>query len=397
MNILTINAGSSSIKYKVFNTIEDKPTEILAGLIEGIGEQEGNWHHTHENERITTAKHFESHKVAFEALAQRLHEDLEGFTIEAVGHRVVHGGSKYFNPTIVTTDVLRAIRELTPLAPLHNPVNALGIEFAMHYFPEATHVALFDSGFHHTMPPCAHTYAIDTAVATRYQVRRYGFHGINHEYVAQQAALFLRKPLAECNFISLHLGNGASACLVKQGESVDTSMGMTPLAGLIMGSRCGDIDPAIPLYLQQQGMDAVEVDKLLNKRSGLIGIANDNDMRRLLVRLDARDPSAELAISMYVYSVQKIIGSYLSQISSLDGLIFTGGVGENAFPIREKIMCPLSHMGFGLDLKLNATNTGENCRSISNEGTPILVVRGDEESFIAEKVATIINSFSKSL
>ena len=219
---------------------------------------------------------------------------------------------------------------------------------------------------------------------------RYGFHGINHEYVAQQAAIFLKKPLTTCNFITLHLGNGASACLVKQGKSVDTSMGMTPLAGLIMGSRCGDIDPAIPLYLQQQGMSLKSVDHLLNKQSGLIGIANDNDMRRLLTRLEAHDPAAELAISMYVYSIQKIIGSYLSQISSLDGLIFTGGVGENAFPIREKIILPLSHMGFALDQKLNATNTGENCRNISKSGSPILVIRGDEERFIAEKVNSLV-------
>ena len=391
MNILTINAGSSSIKYKVFNVERVNPTELLAGLIEGIGESEGHWHHTYQSEKKTTAHHFGSHQLAFEELAERLHADLVGLTISAVGHRVVHGGSQYFKPTIVTTDVLGAIRQLTPLAPLHNPVNALGIGFAMQYFPEATHVALFDSGFHHTMPQFAHTYAIDTQVANEYKVRRYGFHGINHEYVAQQAAFFLNKPLATCNFITLHLGNGASACLVKQGESVDTSMGMTPLAGLIMGSRCGDIDPAIPIYLQQQGMSLENVDRLLNKQSGLIGIAKDNDMRRLLTRLETHDPAAELAISMYVYSIQKIIGGYLSQLSSLDGLIFTGGVGENASPIREKIILPLSHMGFALDLKLNATNSRENCRSISERGNHILVIRGDEERFIAEKVASLVD------
>lgn len=391
MNILTINAGSSSIKYKVFEVSENVPKAILAGLIEGIGEQAGQWHHTYK-EKKSTSHHFSSHQQAFADLAHKLHNDLKNFTIHAVGHRVVHGGNRYFNPTIITETVLQAIIDLTPLAPIHNPVNALGIQFAMQYFSKAQHVALFDSGFHHTIPNHIHTYAIDAETASHYQIRRYGFHGINHEYVAHQAALYLKKPLAACNLISLHLGNGASACLVKQGKSFDTSMGMTPLAGLIMGSRCGDIDPAIPLYLQQQGMSLVDVDTLLNKRSGLIGIAQDNDMRRLLARLDTGNSAAELAIKMYVYSIQKIIGSYLSQIATLDALIFTGGVGENAAPIRERVLDSLGHLNFSLDLELNRIDSGDNCRNISNNEKPILVIRGDEEYFIAQEVSkSIIN------
>ena len=394
MNILTINAGSSSIKYKVFKIENDQPTATLSGLIEGIGEQEGHWHHN-SFERIITPHSFSSHQQAFSALAERLRECIGNTKIHGVGHRVVHGGSKYFNPTLITADVLKEIIELIPLAPIHNPINAEGIQFALQQYPEAQQIALFDSGFHHTIPDYIHTYAIDHETASQYKIKRYGFHGLNHEYVSKQAAFFLKKPLNECHFISLHLGNGASACLIKQGKSYDTSMGMTPLAGLMMGSRCGDIDPAIPLYLQHQGMALKEVDALLNKKSGLIGIAKENDMRHLLTRLEARDPQAELAIAMYVYSIQKTIGSYLTQTSRLDALIFTGGIGENADPIRERIMTALHHLNFRIDSKQNKRKTEESCRDVSKHGIPILIIRGDEESFIAQEVNQLINNLSK--
>lgn len=389
MNILTINAGSSSIKYKVFKIDNHKPSAILAGLIEGIGEKKGNWHHTHES-KTSTAHQFASHQQAFEALATKLEQSLKTFIIDAVGHRVVHGGSSYFNPTVITKAIVDDIIALTPLAPLHNPVNALGIQFAMQYFPQAQHIALFDSGFHHTMPPHIHNYAIDQQIASHYQIKRYGFHGLNHEYVARQAALFLKNPLDKSNFITLHLGNGASACLVKNGKSYDTSMGMTPLAGLIMGSRCGDIDPAIALYLQRQGMTLDDVDHLFNKRSGLIGVAKDNDMRHLVARMQEGDSTAQVAIDMYVYAIQKIIGSYLTQLPTLDALIFTGGVGENAALIREKIIAPLGHLGFVLDAQCNQNDTGENCRAIAKGSKPILIIRGDEEYFMAEETAKLL-------
>lgn len=389
MYILTINAGSSSIKYKAFKVENQQITPLLSGLIEGIGESEGLWHHS-KHAKETTKKTFKAHDESFHSLADKLHQELKDHPIEGVGHRVVHGGELYFAPTVITPEVLKKIRALAHLAPIHNPINALGIQFAQQYFPQAQHIAVFDSGFHHSMPQYVHQYAINSEIANRYQIKRYGFHGINHEYVAIQAAAYLQKPMKNCNFITLHLGNGASACLIKQGKSFDTSMGMTPLAGLVMGTRCGDIDPAIPLYLQQQGMTAMQVDDFLNKQSGLKGIAGENDMRRLIANALAGDQAAELAIEMYVYAIQKTIGAYSSQVATLDALIFTGGVGENAALIRERVIARLKHMDFALDLTANSSHGDENCRLISNSGKPILVIRGDEEAFIAKKAAAKI-------
>lgn len=394
MNVLTLNAGSSSIKYKAYQIKNQQPTPLLSGLIEGIGESMGYWHHNKETKEMDSHQ-FKDHEQAFAALATKLKQDLKEHPIQGVGHRVVHGGSLYFEPTIINQKVLDAIRKLAQLAPIHNPINALGIQFAQQYYPDALHVAIFDSGFHHSMPPHVHQYAINSEIANRYQIKRYGFHGINHEYVARHAASYLNKPLTNCNFITLHLGNGASACLIKQGLSFDTSMGMTPLAGLIMGTRCGDIDPAIILYLQQQGMTVEQVDTLLNKQSGLKGIAEENDMRRLVARALSGDQTAELAIDMYVYSIQKIIGAYGSQVAALDALIFTGGVGENASLIREKIISPLKHLGFEIKPEINQIRSENSCHNISANNKAILVIRGDEEALIAQKVENKVLDFAK--
>ncbi|KTC86740.1 acetate/propionate family kinase [Legionella brunensis] len=391
MNVLTLNAGSSSIKYKAFKVDNQQVEPLVFGLIEGIGEIESQWHHTN-NKGIKESykSSFHDHKEAFDALATKLKQDLSKYPIQGVGHRVVHGGEEYYLPTIITPEVLEKIRKLSQLAPIHNPINALGIQFAQQHFPHALHIAVFDSGFHHSIPPHIHQYAINMDVAEQYQIKRYGFHGINHEYVGRAAAAYLNKPFDKCNFITLHLGNGASGCLIKQGQSFDTTMGMTPLAGLIMGTRCGDIDPAIPLYLQYQGMSPKEVDNLLNKQSGLKGIAQENDMRRLIERALANDTMAKLALDMYVYSLQKTIGAYNSQIAQLDALIFTGGVGENAALIREKTLAPLKHLNFEIDMARNEKRSDEHCRDISANSKPILVIKGDEEALIAQKVENIV-------
>lgn len=384
MNILTINAGSSSIKYKLFQSKDHQLTPVINGLIENIGGKQGQWHHQ-EDIKKTVPHTFKNHQQAFEALADKL-KDQE---IKGVGHRVVHGGEIYYQPTLIDDKVLATIKSLSILAPIHNPINAEGIEFARRYFKNAYQVAVFDSGFHHSMPEAAYTYAIDHQTAKDFAIRRYGFHGINHEYVAHQAALHLGKPLEQCQLISLHLGNGASACLIKNGHSQDTSMGLTPLAGLIMGTRCGDIDPAIPLFLQEQGMSLKEVDELLNKKSGLMGIAGDNDMRHLCQRAENADKEAILAIAMYVYAVQKMIGSYFSQTPALDALIFTGGVGENAAIIRKQIIAPLQHLGLAIDQDKNTSSDFGHCENIASMDLPVLVIKGNEEIFIAEQVVKL--------
>lgn len=386
MSILTLNAGSSSIKYKLFN--QKDLSVIGSGLIENIGEEEGRWHHI-STEKNTATHYFKTHEEAFNALREVLNTTAMTDPIIAVGHRVVHGGEQFHQPTLITDAVFSAIQKLTPLAPLHNPVNIAGIAFARIHFNAALHIAVFDTGFHHNMPEYVRRYAIDRHTADQFQIRRYGFHGINHEYVARMAAHFLKKPLKSCHFITLHLGNGASSCLIKHGQSFDTSMGLTPLAGLVMGTRCGDVDPAIPLYLQKEGMLPAEIDKLLNKQSGLLGIGGDNDMRALLKKREQNDYDANLAIKMYIYSIQKTIGSYLAQLPTLDAIIFTGGVGENASLIRELIIQPLAHLGFTLDPTKNNQKI-EDIANISTHAVPILVIRGDEERLIAEKVSAFI-------
>lgn len=390
--ILTVNAGSSSIKYKAYAMDKDQQNLLLSGLIEGIGENQSAWHHQTSGPKVSTQQQFKSHEEAFRALAEQLKIDLHNQHIDGIGHRVVHGGELYYKPTIITKKVLQDIEALSMLAPIHNPVNAEGIRFAMAHYPKAVHVAIFDSGFHHTMPEWVKNYAIHKETADRFQIRRYGFHGINHEYVATVAADFLDKPLSDCQFISLHLGNGASACLIKSGRSADTSMGLTPLPGLVMGTRCGDIDPAIVIYLQERGLSRSEVDQLLNKQSGLKGIANDNDMRHLIQRAENNDKAAQLAIEMYVYAIQKMIGAYYSQLPKLDALIFTGGIGENASLIREKVITPLKHLQLELNQEKNRKPLDQACVNISKKGIPILVISGDEEALIAQKVYAINQS-----
>lgn len=386
MNILTINAGSSSIKYRVYCSEQI----LLSGIIDGIGELQGNWNHLN-GKKTSKTHHFTTHHQAFSELAVLLEAELINHPIEGVGHRVVHGGNELFLPTVISDATLQQIESLSTLAPIHNPVNAEGIRFARHYFPNALQVAVFDTGFHHQMPAYVKEYAIDREIARKYHIQHYGFHGINHEYVAHKASAFLNKPFKACNFISLHLGNGASACLIEDGISRDTSMGMTPLAGLVMGTRCGDIDPAIPLYLIQQGFSAAEVENILNKRSGLIGMAKENDMRRLLQQVEEGNEAAKLAVKTYVYMIQKTIGGYLSQLQELDALIFTGGVGENSAIIREQIIKPLAHFGFSLNPFENEQNSHDDCRLVSVKGNRILVIRGDEESLIASKVSQLLN------
>ncbi|MEX2208279.1 MAG: acetate kinase [Myxococcota bacterium] len=309
----------------------------------------------------------------------------------AIGHRVVHGGERFREPTLVDAGVCRAIGELARLAPLHNPANLLGIEACLEAYPGVPQVAVFDTAFHHTLAPRAFRYAVPEDWY-RLGVRRYGFHGTSHGYVAERAAALLGRPLASLNLITLHLGNGASAAAIENGRCVDTSMGFTPLEGLVMGSRSGDLDPAVPLFVQRaQGLSADALEATLNQESGLRGLCGTNDVREILARETRGDERARLALEIYAYRIRKCIGAYTAVLDRVDALVFTGGVGENAARVRELACAGLARLGIALDAQRNREGAGEACE-IGSLGSPVrvLVVRTDEELQIArETLATV--------
>ena len=313
MNIAVINSGSSSLKFKIFDM--DTKEVLSSGLVEHIGENGSD---------------IKNHHEALDSL------DIDFKSIDVVGHRVVHGGDKFSNAKIIDDEVISAIEELIPLAPLHNPANLEGIKVMMAKLKDTPQVAVFDTAFHSTMPKEAFVYPLPYDMYKTNHIRRYGFHGTSHSYISKQASLALGKDIKDTNLITLHLGNGASVCAIKNGKSVDTSMGFTPLEGLIMGTRSGDIDPAIILYMQRElGMSVDEVDKLLNKKSGLLGICGENDLREIL---NSKDDNAKLALDMMIRRIQKYIGSYMMLLEDVDAIVFSGGIGENSSYIRERVM-----------------------------------------------------------
>jgi len=305
----------------------------------------------------------------------------------AVGHRVVHGGEEFYRPTQIDDAVLATVKRLAPLAPLHNPANIAGIEVARAAFPKTPQVAVFDTAFHHTLPPVAYRYALPHETYQQHGVRRYGFHGTSHQFVAKQVAAHLERPLARLNAIVLHLGNGASAAAIENGRSVDTSMGLTPLEGLIMGTRSGDIDPAIVFHLARQaGMELEEIDRLLNRESGLRGICGDNDMREVERRAAAGDEQAELAVAMFAYRIKKYLGAYMAVLGRVDAIAFTAGIGENSPTVRARCLAGLEPLGVELDEGRNTAGRGA-CYEIQADtsGVKVLVVATDEELEIAEQ------------
>ncbi len=309
-----------------------------------------------------------------------------------IGHRVVHGGEEFREPTLIDDAVIAAIRRKIPLAPLHNPANLLGIEVTRARRPDVPQVAVFDTAFHHSLPPHAYHYAIPYQLYESLQIRRYGFHGTSHQYVANTAASHLGKPLESLNLITLHLGNGASAAAVERGRSVDTSMGMTPLEGLMMGTRCGDLDPAIVFFLATTGGKTLEeVEGLLNSQGGLRGICGVNDMREALESAASGDDRARLAIEMYAYRIKKYIGAYLAVLGRVDALIFTAGIGENSAEIRARSCAGLAGLGIEIDPARNGERV-DGVHEIQREGSPvkILVVPTNEELEIAEETVACI-------
>jgi acetate kinase len=400
MKILVINSGSSSIKYRLFDMTAG--TVLASGVLEQIGEAQSRLTHQTRNARgemdeIVKTDAAADHQVGFQLIGTVMGESGElqdTAELSGIGHRVVHGGEEFKEPTLIDKNVIDTIRRLIPLAPLHNPANLLGIEVAMHSAPQVPQVAVFDTAFHQSIPEHAFRYAIPQNLYEKHHVRRYGFHGTSHFYVAKQAATLLDRPLNELNLITLHLGNGASAAAVKGGKSIDTSMGMTPLEGLIMGTRCGDIDPAIIFYLKRKtGMARDEMESILNQKSGLKGICGVNDMRQIEKLAQSGNSQARLAIDMVCYRIKKYIGAYYAVLGRLDALVFTAGIGEKSSLIRGGACQGLAHLGIEIDPEKNNQKSNKSFE-IQKRGSRIkvLVVPTNEELEIAEQTLKCIQN-----
>ncbi|MCC3773944.1 acetate kinase [Streptomyces sp. UNOB3_S3] len=396
--VLVLNSGSSSLKYQLLDMADG--ARLAVGLVERIGEETSRLAHTplaSGGDRRERTGPIADHDAALQAVAAELAADglgLDSPELAAIGHRVVHGGSEFTAPTLITDEVVAEIERLIPVAPLHNPANITGIRTAQALRPDLPQVAVFDTAFHTTMPESAARYAIDTETADAHMIRRYGFHGTSHAYVSRETARLLGKAPEEVNVIVLHLGNGASASAVQGGRCVDTSMGLTPLEGLVMGTRSGDLDPAVLLHLSRNaGMSVDEIDSLLNKKSGLIGLCGDNDMREIRRRIDEGDERAALAFDIYVHRLKKYIGAYYAVLGKVDAVAFTAGVGENAAPVREAAMAGLEALGLVVDAGLNEIRSGEP-RLISPESSrvAVAVVPTDEELEIATQAYALVSS-----
>ncbi|WP_066039346.1 acetate/propionate family kinase [Herbiconiux solani] len=392
--ILVVNSGSSSFKYQV---IEMEGEEVLAsGLVERIGEESGHTRHTTPSGTWESTRPIADHTAGFGAMLDAFAEHGPSFDehpLVAVGHRVVHGGKRFHEATIVTPLVKINIEDLSELAPLHNPANLAGIDAAEKAFPSVPQVAVFDTAFHQTLAPAAYAYAIDKALAEKQRVRRYGFHGTSHKYVAGATAEFLGKPLSSLKMIILHLGNGASMCAVDGGRSVETSMGMTPLEGLVMGTRSGDLDPAVLFHLHRKtDMSFGELDELLNRRSGLLGLSGHGDMRDVQTAAASGDEAAQLALEVYLHRIRGYIGEYWAQLGHLDAVVFTAGVGENNPLVRAGSVAGLSEMGVAVSPELNEA-PGSGARVISPESSrvKVLVVPTNEELEIARQSLAAVN------
>lgn len=404
MKILVINSGSSSIKYRLFD-MTDRAV-LSSGLVEQIGEVRSRLSHKVLNAQGAmdeTSKTVAGvdHRAGFELIGTALGESgaiNATAELDGIGHRVVHGGEEFKKPTLINQKVIDTIRRLSPLAPLHNPANLLGIEVAIQNAPSVPQVAVFDTAFHQSLPEHAYHYAIPQDLYQTHHVRRYGFHGTSHSYVARQAAKMMGCPLNSLNLITLHLGNGASATAVREGRSIDTSMGMTPLEGLIMGTRSGDIDPAIIFYLKRKtGLARDEVENILNKRSGLKGICGVNDMREVEKRERDGDSQAQLAINMVCYRIKKYIGAYVAVLGRLDALVFTAGIGEKSPLIRERSCRGLAHMGIKVDPQKNECKSDKAFEIQANDSTVrVLVIPTNEEYEIAKQTVECIQSLSES-
>lgn len=403
MRILTINTGSSSIKFQLYNMKSE--SLHVTGRIESIGDKNAEVIYKHygmtgDTEEYRYKRSIQDHQQGLNILFQLLDKLNQLNTLDAVGHRVVHGGESLHEAVVIDDKVKNAIYETKSLAPLHSTANLTGIDLAQKLFPAIPHVAVFDTAFFHSLPLQTSQYALSVKLSQQHHIRRYGFHGISHQSVTKQAANFLSQPINSLRLITCHLGNGASMAAIRYGECIDTSMGMTPLEGLIMGTRSGDLDPSIVIYLiKTLGMQPAEVETMLNNDSGMKGLCGVSDMRDVHRLIKTGNKQAQLALDMYCYRIIKYIGAYYVALNGLDALIFTGGVGENDPVIRESVCNGLAAIGICLDQSVNlaVAESKNQCHVISQQdGVKILVIPSNEELEIARQTVFTVQQMSGS-
>jgi acetate kinase len=392
-SVLVLNSGSSSVKFQLIDP--DSGASLADGIVERIGEDASSASMTVGEKEATREDRVADHEAALRTAFELFDEagtHLDTVGLVAVGHRVVHGGPDLYRPTLIDDALVTKLEELAPLAPLHNPPAVLGIRVARKALPDLPHIAVFDTAFFHDLPPAAATYAIDRDIAERWHIRRYGFHGTSHQYVSEQAAAFLDIPLTKLTQIVLHLGNGASASAIVGGRPVDTSMGLTPMEGLVMGTRSGDIDPGVITYLwRTAGMSVDDIESMLNRRAGVRGLGGEIDFRVLHQRIESGDETAQLAYDVYIHRLRKYIGAYLALLGGADVITFTAGVGENDAAVRRDALSGMAALGIELDEHLNAS-PGKAARRISADKSPttVLVIPTDEELAIARACVQVI-------
>jgi acetate kinase len=399
MNVLVINSGSSSLKFQLINM--ETETALCSGLVERIGQDMGKLVNklapdTDNERKVVIDEPFADHETAMKRVVELLTDENDGVIkdkseINAIGHRVLLGGEEIKESVKVTDEVKDIIRKYIPLGPLHNPANLAGIEVCEHLFPGTPNVGVFDTEFHQTMPEKAFLYPLPYSLYEDLKIRRYGFHGTSHRFVAKQAAKFLGKAPEDLNLVICHLGNGCSMSAVKAGKCVDTTMGITPLEGLMMGTRCGDIDPAlVPFIMDRKGLTGAEMDTLMNKESGLFGICGMSDMRDIHAAVESGDEKAKTALDMFVYRIKKYIGSFIAALGNVDAIVFTAGIGENDDIVREMVCADMELFGIKIDLEENATRRGTE-RSLNAGGkTEVLIIPTNEELEIAQATVKVL-------
>lgn len=384
MLVLVINSGSSSLKYQVRDVAAGNV--LTEGLIEKIGMGNGG-------DGDGEIEGPRDHAEALEQVGAAIHAELGDLDLAAVGHRVVHGGERFAEPVLIDNEITRAIERLNPLAPLHNPANVLGIRAISRKWPDLPQVAVFDTAFHRSLPEHAWRYAVPDELYTNHGIRRYGFHGTSHQYVTHRAVALLDLPVEEFDGVIAHLGNGASVTAIQGGHSVDTSMGFTPLEGLVMGTRSGDLDPSILVFLGRNGWTPEDIDTMLNRESGLKGLAGNNDMRSVVEASEAGDAKASMALAVTSYRLAKYIGGYHVAVGGAKALVFTAGIGENSHQFRALVTDKLGALGIELDAGLNSQRSKEpRVISTPSSAIPVLVVPTDEERAIAEATAAVVSS-----